>query len=202
MKVIAYIDGYNLYYGLRDSGWKWAYWLNLQYLIKQLIKQDQQLITTKYFTTIIKKPTDKRYRQQLYLEALQTLPEFQIFYGKFLFHEVLCKECGHTYQQASEKMTDVNIAVEMMGDAYENRYDTAILLSADSDLAGLVRRIRRLFPDKRVIAAFPPMRNSAELKQACNGFIHIGRSNLIKSLFPSVITKQNGFKIKKPRRWK
>jgi hypothetical protein len=24
-RIIAYIDGYNLYHGLREKGWKWAY---------------------------------------------------------------------------------------------------------------------------------------------------------------------------------
>jgi hypothetical protein len=32
--VIAYIDGFNLYHGLREKGWKWAYWLNLQALMR------------------------------------------------------------------------------------------------------------------------------------------------------------------------
>lgn len=27
-RVIAYVDGYNLYYGLRAKGWKRYYWLN------------------------------------------------------------------------------------------------------------------------------------------------------------------------------
>ena len=29
-RVIAYVDGYNLYYGLRTKRWKWFYWLNIQ----------------------------------------------------------------------------------------------------------------------------------------------------------------------------
>lgn len=31
-------------------------------------------------------------------------------------------------------MTDVNIAVEMMRDAFQDRFDAALLISADSDL--------------------------------------------------------------------
>ena len=31
-RVIAYIDGYNLYHGLREQNWKRFYWLNLQRL--------------------------------------------------------------------------------------------------------------------------------------------------------------------------
>ena len=61
-RVVAYIDGYNLYYGLRDQGWKRFYWLNLQRLAEQFLKSNQVLIETKYFTTIVKYPDDKRRR--------------------------------------------------------------------------------------------------------------------------------------------
>jgi uncharacterized LabA/DUF88 family protein len=133
-KVIAYIDGYNLYYGLRNQGWKRFYWLNLQKLAEQFLKPNQTLVETKYFTTIVKYPDDKRRRQQVFLEALQTLPNLSIFYGHFLSDPVTCHQCGHTYTTHHEKMTDVNISVELMKDAFQDRFDVAFLISADSDL--------------------------------------------------------------------
>jgi uncharacterized LabA/DUF88 family protein len=33
-------------------------------------------------------------------------------------------------------MTDVNIAVELMQDAFQNKFDTALLVTANSDLVG------------------------------------------------------------------
>jgi hypothetical protein len=53
-RVIAYIDGFNLYHGLRDKRWKRFYWLNLPALARRLIKPDQTLVVTKYFTTVVK----------------------------------------------------------------------------------------------------------------------------------------------------
>ena len=29
-RVIVYVDGFNLYYGLRSKGWKRFYWLDIQ----------------------------------------------------------------------------------------------------------------------------------------------------------------------------
>ena len=29
-RVLAYVDGFNLYFGLKDSGWQRYYWLNIQ----------------------------------------------------------------------------------------------------------------------------------------------------------------------------
>lgn len=133
-RVIAYIDGYNLYYGLREKEWKWAYWLNLQALAQRVLKPHQTLSETKYFTSIITLAESRRKRQATFIEALQTLKKFHIYYGHFLPDPVTCKNCNHTYTTFHEKMTDVNIAVEMMADAAQDRFDTALLISADSDL--------------------------------------------------------------------
>ncbi len=48
----------------------------------------------------------------------------------------------------NETMTDVNIAVELMQDAFHNNFDTAILVSADSDLVGPVVAVQKLLPQK------------------------------------------------------
>jgi uncharacterized LabA/DUF88 family protein len=154
-RVIAYVDGFNLYYGLRTKRWRWFYWLNIQSMAWHLLKPHQTLVSTKYFTTVVQHPPDKQKRQAVFLEALRTLNDFRIFYGHWLSNPVTCHKCGHTYDAYHEKMTDVNIAVELMCDAFQDRLDMALLVSADSDLVGPVKAVRRLFPQKRVIVAFP-----------------------------------------------
>jgi uncharacterized LabA/DUF88 family protein len=200
-KVIAYIDGYNLYYGLRDQGWKRFYWLNLQKLAEQFLKPNQTLVETKYFTTIVKYPDDKRLRQQVFLEALQTLPNLSVFYGHFLSDPVTCHQCGHTYTTHHEKMTDVNISVELMKDAFQDRFDVAFLISADSDLVSPVRTVQQLFPKKKLISIFPPGRFSSALKRISAGTLRIGHVNLSKSLFPERVNK-NGIALDRPNRWR
>ena len=64
--------------------------------------------------------------------------------------------------------TDVNISVELMADAFQNQFDTALIVSADSDLVGPVETVRRLFPTKRMVVAFPPKRTSFALQKAAN----------------------------------
>ena len=144
-RVIAYVDGYNLYYGLREKGWKRFYWLNIKAMVGHFLRPGQKLVATKYFTTIVNYPEAKRRRQSSFLEALQTLSDFQIYYGHFLADSVSCRECGHTYRTYHEKMTDVNISVEMMSDAFQDQFDVAFLVSADSDLVGPVKAVQRLF---------------------------------------------------------
>lgn len=199
-KVITYIDGYNLYYGLRAQGWKRFYWQNLQKLSEQFLRKDQALIETKYFTTIVKFPNDKRLRQQIFLEALQTFPDLRIFYGHFLSDDITCRKCGHTYTTHHEKMTDVNISVELMTDAFQDRFDVAFLLSADSDLIHPVRTVQQLFPKKKVVSIFPPGRHSTALQKVSKGTLRIGHVELSKSLFPDQVSK-GGITLQRPKEW-
>lgn len=201
-RVIAYVDGYNLYHGLREKGWKWFYWLNIQAMVQNLLKPNQELVSTKYFTTVVKRPPDKRNRQAVLLEALQTLSDFKIFYGHWLSNPVTCRKCGHTYEAYHEKMTDVNIAVELMSDAFQNRLDMALLVSADSDLVGPVKAIRGLFPQKRVVIAFPPARYSSALKAVAHGYTRIARNVISNSVFPDKVVKRDGFVLARPLEWR
>lgn len=201
LRVIAYVDGFNLYYGLRAKRWKKYYWLNIQKLVQQFIRPHQTLVATKYFTTIIKYPNDRRQRQQVFLEALKTLPDFQIYYGHFLSDEITCRKCGYTYTTYHEKMTDVNIAVELLQDAFEDHFDLAFLLSADSDLVSPISAVQKSFPGKQVICIFPPKRSSYALKQVSNGVLHIGRNELAKSIFPDRVLK-DGVILRRPPSWR
>ena len=203
-RVIAYIDGFNLYYGLKDSGWKRYYWLNIKMLAESLLKPGQRLETTKYFTSrvssCIQNP-DKGRRQGVYLEALATLSPFSIFYGHYLQKPLRCRNCGACWNVHEEKMTDVNIAVELMTDAFQDRFDTALLISGDSDLAGPITAVSRLFPTKRVVVAFPPNRNSAHLRTIAHAYFTIGRKKIADSQFPDRLTKPDGHVLQRPINW-
>lgn len=99
-------------------------------------------------------------------------------------------------------MTDVNIATELLVDAFANRFDVALLISADSDLVPPVRAIRRHFPHKRVIVAFPPERHSKELTDSATCRFMISRGYLKKSQFPDEVVTEAGFVLKRPEKWK
>jgi len=201
-RVIAYIDGFNLYFGLRAAGWKRFYWLDLQAMVRNLLKVRQELVFTKYFTSRVSYPREKERRQSTFLEALETLDEFRIYYGHYQTNPQNCKKCGNRVMIPSEKMTDVNIAVEILSDAYQDMFDVALLISADSDLTAPVLAIKNLFPNKRIVVAFPPQRHSAQLQRLAHGSLQIGRATLAKSVFPDKVQKADGFILEKPAEWK
>ncbi len=55
-RVIAYIDGFNLYYGLRAKYARRYLWLDLPLLMTSLLRPGQELQLTRYCTTRISAP--------------------------------------------------------------------------------------------------------------------------------------------------
>jgi hypothetical protein len=213
-RVIAYIDGFNLYFGLKSKGYHRYYWLNLQALAENLIRPYQKLVMTKYFTARIsgphpadkpedaKKMEEKRRRQADFLEAVGTLSSVSIYYGHYIGGIIQCRNCRHTWPDHEEKMTDVNIATEMLVDSFDDRCDTVLLISADSDLVPAIRGIKKLFPAKRIVIFFPPGRLSAQLKNIADEQFTIGRRTLAKSQFPGQIVKPDGHILVRPEKWR
>jgi hypothetical protein len=204
-RVIAYIDGFNLYFGLKSKGWRRYYWLNPRALVMNLLKPGQHLVSTKYFTARITSPANdpgKQRRQNTILEAIGTLPDTRIFYGHYLPKTQTCFRCGSTWNAHEEKMTDVNIAVEILKDAFDDAFDTAFVLSADSDLTAPVEAVRSRFPAKRVVIACPPDRQSKRLESAANAHFRIGRKKIQDSQFPDEVVKSNDFVLRRPPSWR
>lgn len=170
--------------------------------MNNLLKPIQTVESVKYFTARVAQPPDKQKRQATFIEALETLPGITIFFGKYQLNPRQCHHCGHQDTVPNEKMTDVNIAVEMLSDAFLDRFDTALLISADSDLVAPLKRIRELFPSKRIVIAFPPKRSSKELKNVAHAYFTIGREVIAKSVLPQEVRKADGYILKCPESWK
>ena len=193
-RVAVYIDGFNLFYGLRDRGWKRYYWLDLNLLGERLLRPGQVLVAVRYFTArVLPDPADpgKPERQSTYLDALATLPDLSIHYGYFVPRK-------DSYE---EKMTDVNIAVEMLCDAHADAFDTAILVSADGDLTGAVLAVKERY-QKRVVVAFPPNRRSNELREAATNSMPIGAHALRNSQLRDLVPNATGYPLRRPPDWR
>ena len=203
-RVRMYVDGFNLFYGLRARGWRRYYWLDLRRLAENLLRPGQRLEAVRYFTARVEHdPRDpgKQSRQSTYLEALATLPDMHIHYGYFQSKSHQCHSCGATWHTYEEKMTDVNIAAELLGDAQDDALDIAILVSGDGDLAGPLLAMRKRDPTKKVVVAFPPRRRSMGLATAATGFKSISRDVLRDSQLPPIVVREDGFGLTRPPTW-
>ena len=199
--IVYYIDGFNLYFGISDSGWGQYKWLDINALANNLTKPNQNIVEVNYFTSRVRNAPDKEKRQNTYLEALQEYSKVNIYYGRYQPNYIHCYRCGNVYSSPNEKMTDVNIAVRMLVDAYQDKYDAALLISGDSDLIPPIKEIHRIFPTKRVTIGFPPKRHNFSMATVAKGSFIIGRKKLKDSQLPKEITKSNGYKLIRPKEW-
>jgi uncharacterized LabA/DUF88 family protein len=201
-KVICYVDGFNLYHGLRSKGWKKYYWLDAWKLAERFLLPDQELIELVYSTARVKKKPKSRERQRAYIDALEeSYPKLSVIYGHYLAKEVRCKNCGHTYLRHEEMMTDVNIACKLLLDAVDGKFDTAIIISGDSDLVPPIRIIKAKFPEKRVLTLFSPKRFSVNLCSESHGWRRIAESDLWQSQLPKNVNSQSGTTLLRPSEW-
>ena len=203
-RVIIYIDGFNLYYGLKSKGWKKYYWLDLVSLSEALLKPQQKLERCHYFTARINRSSSRGQsakRQSIWLDALDTLEDLTCHFGHYLQKRQKCQRCGSEWTIYEEKMTDVNIATQLILDAYENKFDTALVISGDSDLSTPIEKVLDRFPTKKIVVVFPPNRHSNHLiKIATSSFI-LGETKLRQNQLPEMIVTQTGHELKRPPEW-
>jgi uncharacterized LabA/DUF88 family protein len=200
-RLAVYIDGFNLYFGLCDKGWRRYLWLDLPALARRLLKPGQQLVGVKYFTARVRADAGKIRRQSTYLQALEARGGLTIRYGRYQERTKECHTCHSRWTEYEEKMTDVRLASELLRDAYANAFDTAAIVSADADLQPPIEFIRQDLPAKRILVVFPPERDSYHLRAIAHECFRIGRARLSKSQLPHMVTKPDGYVLRKPAEW-
>jgi len=157
IRTIAYIDGFNLYFGsLKGTDYRW---LNLEKLVKRICKEQNpksEVISVKYFTADIKAKLSTRgnnscIAQQNYLLSLQAhSSNLEIIRGKYniqpkqyyAHQEPVDFSLKHNVWQAEEKQTDVSIAVHSLCDVIDNECDQVVIFSNDSDLSPALEQIK------------------------------------------------------------
>lgn len=215
MKTYIYIDGFNFYYGvLKNTVYKW---LDFKSLFQKLLPPNHNILCIKYFTAPVTGKMDPRQpiRQKTYIRALEAhIPEISVFYGQFNSHIISAplsfpideKTFGKSIKFANiikteEKGSDVNLAVQVLNDAWLNKYECAVIVSNDSDLAESLRLIKE--QNHKVIGIiFPSTKKdrhpSKELTRYAS-FCKSIRPNILKSCqLPDPIPGTN---ISKPSSW-
>ena len=204
LKANIYVDGFNLYYGaLKNTPYRW---LDIAKLCRIMLPRDT-INQIKYFTALVNpRPTDpdQLTRQQIYLRALQTIPNLEIIYGHFLTHEIMMPlappKSGYVKViKTEEKGSDVNLALHLLSDGYKNAYDVAVIVSNDSDLLLPVQFVKKELGKK--IGILNPQKHPSKVLIANADFVkNIRRGVLSKSLFPTTLTDSQGM-FTKPAIW-
>ena len=140
------------------------------------------MIHTHYHNVPIRQADDpQRYAdQQKFFTALRQIPYFTLYLGRLVDRERTesCRGCGNRFQVLfrTEKGVDVHLAVQMLEHAFDNQYDTAILVSQDGDFVPAVEAVRRLH--KRVENADFPTRLPSYLSKRCSSVTRLDEAFL------------------------
>lgn len=207
LRTIVYIDGLNFYYGaVRKTPYKWV---DLRKLCECLLPRNH-IVKIKYFTSrVLARPgqPDPPLRQQAYLRALRTLPEFETYFGHFLSHRVRMPVSNPLpgsprfveVTKTEEKGSDVNLASHLLHDANQGRFDAGIVVTNDSDLVEPIRLIRR---DLGLpVGVLNPYRKPAVEIQRTATFIKPIRAGVLAaSQFPDIMSDPGGA-FTKPEAW-
>lgn len=151
-RAMVFIDGSNLYHSLKDNE------ISTQVDFLKLgikLAGDDELHTVYYYNApVIERFSPDNYRaQQRFFDRVRNTDGVILRLGRM-------KLKGGT---PVEKGVDVLLAVDMLKHAFQNDYDTAILVSGDGDFAELVSAVSGL--GKKVKnAAFNSSRSDALLK--------------------------------------
>jgi uncharacterized LabA/DUF88 family protein len=200
-RTVGYIDGFNLYYGLKARKWRRYYWLDPYRLLSSELTADYDLVGVKYFSARIKRPDDKRGRQTAYLDAIRAYSDAEVILGKYYEKPQQCHGCGARWKTHEEKMTDSAIAAHLVADAFLDRFDTAFLVGGDTDIVPAVKMVRRYFPTKRLVVLFPPKRKNQAVADECHDEGVISREALEACQMPDKIEVQPGVFVERPASW-
>ncbi|NPB08223.1 MAG: NYN domain-containing protein [Aquificae bacterium] len=161
-RLMIFIDGSNLFHGLRALNIKIDYSKLVAFLTG-----DRRLVRAYFYTAVPQDRDVKRgsseweslQRQKRFLDELslmgikvKTANLRKLPSGEFL-----------------EKEVDIMLATDMLALAFRDAYDTAVLVSGDSDFIHTVEEVQRI--GKRVENATFKKTSSFNLRKTCDSFL-------------------------------
>jgi uncharacterized LabA/DUF88 family protein len=203
MKAIAYVDGFNLYYqAVKGTVYKW---LDIPRACQMLVPE-HSVVLVKYFTAPVggKTDPDKPRRQQQYWRALKEIG-CEIIQGKFMSRSAfmpLDDGSGRLVSviKTEEKGSDVNLATHLLVDGFTKRYEVALVLSNDSDLAAPIRYVRDVLGLEIIVINPARMHASKTLRNCATSVRELRASTLSACQLPNTIHHAKGV-IVKPATW-
>ncbi len=202
-RVIVYVDGFNFYYGIKKKPWNKYYWLDIVKLFEQFMLPHQELVAVKYFSARPLGDPDKSLRQNAFFQANLENRKFKLILGKYLKKRLECFKCHNIINTYEEKESDVNLATQIVADAYQDNCDIVIIVSADSDMIPAIDLAREA--GKKVFIYFPPNHKSSNLRILAGmrpTWLERYEGRFKNAMLPDRITLKNGFELKIPEPWR
>lgn len=133
-RIFIIIDGSNFYHRLKEIGLVGL--LNFDYKkLTQFLLGKRTLITNNYYIGAIREESGNLKSKKLMINQQKLISKLKNCGWQISFGHMLKTDGYH------EKGVDVLMAVDLLVGAYENLYDTAILVSSDTDLIPALAKV-------------------------------------------------------------
>ena len=138
-RISVYIDGANFYGGLTSINKRFTDTkFDFENYIKYLIGKDD-LVRINYYNALVKKKINEKVwkKQSDFFDRLRKIPKCKVTLCTRKSRLNILGEEYHTI-----KGDDIALALDMIEDCYNNRFDKVIFISGDGDFADLLHRIK------------------------------------------------------------
>ena len=122
--VTAYIDGFNLYHAIDALNQPYLKWVNLWALASSFMKEYQVLTAVNYYSAYASWLPDAHARHRQYTDALRCFG-VTVQISEFRDRQQECYRCRNQWTSHEEKQTDVRMAVDIVSDCLEDKFDVA-----------------------------------------------------------------------------
>jgi len=188
-RVAVYIDGFNLYHAIDESCKRHHKWVDLFALSTSLLRDGETLSAVNYYSAYATWLPAQYKRHRTYVAALKHVGVNAVM-GKFKKKDLSCKHCKGQWTGHEEKESDVRLSIGLVADAFQDNFDRAIVISADSDLVPPIDFVRATFKNKEVFVAAPPGRMS--IGRDLHPKLEITRGRIGKCLLPLTAVDAQG----------
>jgi len=158
-RLTIFIDGSNLYHSLQALK---ISKINFSKFV-EFLKKDKMLISVFYYNASLDISIDKKkyWEQQKFFDFLRRIPGFKVILARMKKHK---RENGKMIFEV--KGDDIMLATDIISGAYENLYDTAMIVSGDEDFVPAIKKCQKL--GKKVGNVYFSSTSSNYLKHSCD----------------------------------
>jgi len=163
-RIIILIDGSNFYYSTAKKGKR----INFRKLLRELVG-NRKLINAYYYVAPldIKEDPKKYWSHQRFLNMLKAIPKFNVVLCSL--KKIKSNDGGFAY---FVKGDDVKLSNRLLIDAFDDLYDTAIIISGDEDFVDSINIVRKRF-NKKVGNGYFSKSSSSNLRRVCDFTINL-----------------------------
>lgn len=238
-RVICFVDGLNLFFPVKALGKQSLKWLNLNILAGEWVQTHNKMVGIRYYNAPPvgnKRGSHRLENYRAYMRLLEN-DGITVKHGRHKIKEatLLAKAgtmvpviVGGKQRKAKlardtlikgkvreEKMTDVNIAIDLVGLASRNEYDRAILISSDIDLTPAVEEVATNHNKKvtvaltntissvsntRSVTSFHGFASKMEKRNVNIELLQISKEEIVRASYPKVV-KISDKLFTRPKDW-